>query len=370
MWVNWKCQNAYQIVAYNILRSDTSSTKGFLKLNDKPIDKYARSYLDLKVNKAGYYKVEALDAFGQKIESEPYLFSLRDTIPPAIPVGLTGFINKKGQVELKWTPNTEKDILGYRVFKRNNPIEEPYDMTHRAHCLVNLFLDTMALNSLTPNIEYGLKAVDKNYNESKFSNFIILKRPDTIPPSMPQFKSIIVQKEEIKFEIIPSRSADALTHDIYRYDKESDSNIKIYSYTKNSKSPIKTLFSEKFDGKHTVTYKIVVRDEYYNTRSNTSGQYVVNGLIVGEVPNFKVIVERDKSQVTLNWGYPKGSVGKWYIYRGKEGGKLSLLTTLGGSSNHFEDKNLEIETQYSYAIKAEFQDETVTKLTRVVTVQY
>ncbi|QYS92162.1 hypothetical protein JJC04_06235 [Flavobacterium covae] len=107
-----------------------------------------------------------------------------DSIPPIAPQGLEGVIDTLGIIKLKWKPNTEPDLYGYKVFrsyeKEGLYVELSTKVFNRTH-----YQDTITIKSLNKKVFYKLKALDIRYNESPLSNAFEIKKKDKIAPSIP-----------------------------------------------------------------------------------------------------------------------------------------------------------------------------------------
>ncbi|HEX6428615.1 MAG TPA: hypothetical protein VF008_13050, partial [Niastella sp.] len=73
---------------------------------------------------SNYFMLTALAKEGESSTSFPVLVQPEDSIPPAIPSGLKAVIDTNGVVTLTWTSNTEKDLMGYKVFRAQKVGEE------------------------------------------------------------------------------------------------------------------------------------------------------------------------------------------------------------------------------------------------------
>jgi fibronectin type 3 domain-containing protein len=94
--------------------------------------------------------------------SQPCEVIARDIFPPARPTGLTALYTS-GAVELVWTANSEKDLAGYYVYRRENG-EKPKKLNEE-------LLQTPILRdaSVEPGHTYfyQVTAVDLSKNESQ-----------------------------------------------------------------------------------------------------------------------------------------------------------------------------------------------------------
>jgi fibronectin type 3 domain-containing protein len=143
-----------------------------------------RSVLYEKPLPENYLVVAAIPREGEETVSFPFLLQMEDSIPPAVPVGLEGAIDSMGVAHIRWTPNRDADLLGYRVFRAQTAGEEPIPLTDIA-LSDTTFADTVRLFNLNRHVYYAVTALDKRYNQSALSAPLELEKPDLVPPSPP-----------------------------------------------------------------------------------------------------------------------------------------------------------------------------------------
>jgi len=77
---------------------------------------------DFQFDHSYFYRVRTLFKSGSQLaeseDSKPCAITPRDTFPPAAPAGLSAISTAAG-VELIWDANTEPDIAGYNVYRRD-----------------------------------------------------------------------------------------------------------------------------------------------------------------------------------------------------------------------------------------------------------
>jgi len=98
-------------------------------------------------------------------ESTPIEITTHDVFPPAVPerlLALPSHIPEKGFVDLLWAPNTEKDIAGYNVYRREANGEAA--RINSVPMPMLSFQDTNVVAART--YFYSISAVDKHGNES------------------------------------------------------------------------------------------------------------------------------------------------------------------------------------------------------------
>ena len=170
-----------------------------------------------------YYVIQAVDTAFNVSSSIPAAVTLIDTIPPAKPVWLSATIDSLGVVTLEVEKNPEQDLMGYRLFRANDP-EHEFSVVHEGFVedqtlrdeIPTTFTETVTLNSLTPKIYYKVKALDFNFNQSDYSEVMTVERPDTIPPSTPVFKRVVNRTDEVELHVAQSESRDVVSQRLYR----------------------------------------------------------------------------------------------------------------------------------------------------------
>ena len=120
------------IQGYEINLADND--KGPYKVVSKIIAPSERK-LNYKENlfPSNYFTITVVGKNNQRLTSQSMLVQPVDSIPPAKPIGLEGVIDSLGTVRLKWKPNQEKDLRGYRILKANNTGEEFVDIYHKSY---------------------------------------------------------------------------------------------------------------------------------------------------------------------------------------------------------------------------------------------
>jgi len=110
----------HDLGGYRVFRSDT--TKGpFALRGETPVASFRDG--SFQFNYSYFYRVRALFKAGSQLaeseDSAPCAVTPRDTFPPAAPQGLSAISTAVG-VELIWNANTEPDLAGYNVYRREN----------------------------------------------------------------------------------------------------------------------------------------------------------------------------------------------------------------------------------------------------------
>lgn len=344
--LQWKVSGAIRkIKAFNIYRADSPNNQMQL-VNRKPLSAKTLVYADKSSHRNNYYIVSAIDNKGNKVNSFPYYAFQIDSIPPLAPVGLSGTIDSAGVARIKWNPNKEDDILGYRVFFSNH---KDFQYLSRTDTLLNVahYNDTLSLNTLTNEIYYKVQAVDRNYNQSKLSEAVRLSKPDTIAP----VKAVFVKAEKgtdgfvLQWE--NSTSEDLAKVELLRV-VDNKPALLLASYDKEH---LKNTFTDTSSVVGEIRYFI----KSYDMVGNCSVEVSIPVYIKDETACLvKVTAAPDMTKpcVVLDWEKKECNFEKFCIFRKDNGGKAILITTVDGAQRRWVDHSIQVGNAYQYMIKA------------------
>ncbi len=157
-----------------------------------------------------YFRITAVD-FGQlesgysnEVSSVPTNIN-----PPLAPQGLSGQ-SGNGQVTLTWRPNTESDLLRYRIYGGTIPGSTTvWDSVSgdTSHTLTGL------INGQT--YYFRITAVDVALNQSAFSNEVTVTPGDVTPPAAPQNLAATAGDSMITLTWRPNTEADFAVYRIF-----------------------------------------------------------------------------------------------------------------------------------------------------------
>lgn len=159
-----------EVGGYNLYRS--SEDEEFRKLNEKPL-KEARFVDKSFVFGSTYlYMVKTLPKADSGLYESEFSHALQvlveDTFPPAAPQGLD-FIAGGEMISLSWQGGAERDLSGYRIYRRRAGSAEFIALTPEP-VKENAYNDTSARRGI--RYEYVVTAVDRAGNESDRSSII------------------------------------------------------------------------------------------------------------------------------------------------------------------------------------------------------
>ncbi|WP_235015808.1 hypothetical protein [Aquimarina sp. AU58] len=327
-----------------------SQEKGPYTVVKKNIQPHDRQTTFNEVDPSNYFTISAIGKNNQKTTSFAAFAQTIDSIPPLSPVGLRGTVDTLGVVKLQWTANTERDILGYRIFKGNLEKEELVQITV-SPVLKTTYTDTVQVKSLNKKVFYQVTAVDRRYNMSKYSEKITLKKPDIVPPSSPIFSTYEVKEDGVYLYWINSSSNDVSGHRLYRkHIAEANKGWKlifktdtITSYTDaNAKS-----------GEH-YQYAIFAIDESGLQSSPSTPLTITMQRNAPQqvVKNFKGVVDRLVEKIDLSWKITGEQVSEVWIYKNVKSSMPVLWKQLPTSITRITDTHVSPNTEYTYLLKA------------------
>lgn len=353
------------ISGFELLRSNTDFD-GFTPVMKNILPNQRKlTYSPLK--RINYFKIVAKGKNGDNRPSHAVIVQPVDSIPPKKPEGLTGIIDTTGVVKLNWTSNIEKDLGGYRVFRSNNEKTEFFEVTKRITKQIE-FIDTIPAKNLNKKIFYKILAEDQRYNASKFSEVLTLKKPDLLAPSPTVISKYELKEDSMYLRWIPSSSTDVVQQKIYR----STNGNEQWEGIAELSTDIIEYIDETITVGNQYRYVIVAVDAsgLESTPTGTVEIEVTEALFQDMVKKFTGVPNRETRSILLSWKIDTPNVVEFQLYKSiGENGKLSLYKVLGMGTKNFVDIDLQVNTNYKYALKAVLKSGVESNF-YVITVKY
>jgi hypothetical protein len=324
--ISWKFPQADEdkITGFHIYRA-VNKEGPFVKINSTLLSPATRTYVDLTPNPSNYYQIGATDINGYKLTSFPLLGQLRDSIPPSIPIGLTGAANASGIVTLNWPRNPENDLLGYRVYMATS---HPGDYTQVTSTWMNdtTFRYQLNLNTLSESVYFRITALDHHQNQSEQSAPVEIQRPDIVPPSAPVIRTVNASTSGVYFDWVLSSSLDVVG---YEFQRKTDGKSGWAVLLSFDKQHLQTQFTDSTaDKRYWYQYRLVAIDE----AGNRAGSRFVKAKPIND--GLRVAVQNLSAQyvpgssssnafATVTWAYGKDAdlIG-FQLYRGLDSLKM------------------------------------------------
>lgn len=357
-----------EVKGFQVLRASVADGP-YSEINPKVLAATDTAFTDENPLFSNYYKIKAFGFNGEVSISFPYLVTVYDADPPAVPEGIKATVTDSGIVTIKWRQNKEKDLLGYRVFKANN-LKEEFVEVNNDFITRNTFTDAIAVNTLTKEVYYKLVAVDNNFNNSKYSEPYLLKRPDLVPPTKPIFHTARMQPNGIALGWTESGSDDLVKYVLQRVDKKTynATNLLIWNPSKEKKA---AFTDTALTYGNTYFYQLIAYDEAGNNSFGRTGEIEYETGVRKPVSDLRAIVNLPERLVTLVWSYPsKPAVERYIVYRCRKGEPMEIYKTVLGNKTMLEEKNLPVGNFYQYQVKAELVGGLRTEISKVIEVKY
>jgi fibronectin type 3 domain-containing protein len=168
------------LAGYRLYKSKTGKPGSFERVAETAAPAYQDH--DFAFDTTYFYKVRAVfkqaDQVAESDDSKPFATTPHDVFPPATPAGLTGLYTA-GAVELIWTANTEPDLAGYNVYRRDDTVPPPDRAAAPPQKLNQEFLATPIFRDTSAErghrYQYWVTAVDLAKNESPLSAGVLVE---------------------------------------------------------------------------------------------------------------------------------------------------------------------------------------------------
>ncbi len=354
------------IQGFKILRAKKLGEK-YYQLSPKMLSRKARSFVDSLPLNSAYYRVALLDYGGKEVSSYPEMVILDDTLPPAQPRWYKPTVSPKGIVQLRWKPHKESDFYGYSIFRGDAKTHE-FSIITRRMIQDTLYHDTLSLNLLNKNVYYTIVAYDKRLNASIHADTILVKRPDIIPPSAPNFTHYVLSDTSIVLHWENSPSADLFQTLLLRKSTKDTSYSMLDCFMANENLKSFTDYSAQPNTEY--EYRLVAYDDAgLSNKEPCKIQLSLLDLGLGaSIKDLTIAGDSLTRKIVLSWKYQHPAIDKFLIYRKKGNGYLSEYKYVPASVRNFEETQVLLDVPYSYAIMALYKDGRTSKLSRSVSI--
>jgi len=372
IFIKWNSPIQYKQDFEGFFVSRSSKSSGpYIDLNKKILPNTQNYFIDEIAGKNNYYRIKYLtkarNGKSDTYFSFPYYAQLYDETPPLTPTGLNATVDTAGIVTLKWKANTEIDLIGYKIYRANSLKEEFIEITKNL-AKKNMLIDTINIESLSRKVYYKVVAVDNYYNPSDFSSFLELLRPDKIAPSAPVFTSVKILSDSVLLNWENSSSDDVVKYILYKRVNVNENLKKITEWS--SKVQKKKYSDYKTNQEKKYNYVLQAIDSSGNKSEAISRDIFTENGVRKSIDNIQVKTDRIKNLIELSWKYNEENIDKIIIYRAKKGEPITIYKTLDSNEVNFIDKDIYINNEYRYKIKAFFKNGAQSNISKEVNVIY
>jgi len=344
--LTWQVDNSMPIEGIYVTHADNGFSENFLPIHEDILPSTISSYTHLRgvEHESNFYKLIVVYENGQVYSSLPKYCIVSDQAPPHKPGGLTGSIDDNGVVTLEWNNNLDPDLTGYFVLMANQDDHEFVNLTPYV-IQETSFKDTITLSTLTEEVYYKIQAKDESGKISEFSDALMLKRPDIIPPSPPVILDYQVQDSTLFLTWYPSTSKDMVAHMLVM--RSNGSEWRDVEKIMDLDRKIETTIPEEGMSE----YALMSIDDA-GLRSEPCFPIGVKRIVQsGRIDVDQFLASLSDGVVHLKWTIENNQPGKFLLYRGVDNGPMRRYKTLDGSSRSFTDNNVQEGRDYVYEIQ-------------------
>ncbi|MBO9203037.1 MULTISPECIES: fibronectin type III domain-containing protein [Niastella] len=335
------------------------------------LDNIDASKRTLEIKKAvgepGYFTLTAVAKEGESRTSYPVLVQPIDSIAPAVPTGLKAIIDSNGVVTLTWNKNSERDLMGYKIYramKKNEEAVPLIDSVWRG----NKFRDKLSLKLLNKKVYYAVSALDKRFNQSAPTELVELKKPDIIPPSAAVINKYKVAGNKVTLNWINSGDEDIAAHILYRKATGDSSYSIVQQFTGKSYNT----YTDTIQGAAgSYNYYIAVKSESgLTTASEPLGVTVAAGATGAlQLTRLYAYAQPEKRRIEVVWDDELKQVVNYQVFKSSGNSPITLYKTVPAGQKGLYDTDIQVNTTYQYAVMAVLASGAFSE-TKKVTVNY
>ncbi|MDR2424911.1 MAG: hypothetical protein LBD59_09350 [Prevotellaceae bacterium] len=307
-----------------------------------------------RLTASNYFVITAIPHEGEPASSFPVLVQPIDSVPPAVPTGLTGTVDTAGIVRLTWKNNTERDLLGYRVYRSQLKDEESTPLFYLA-LNDTVYSDTVNVRNLNKKVFYSVAALDKRYNQSDLSPVLELEKPDLTPPSSPVLANYKIRDDGIEISWINSPDADVVRHRIWRREKSEGYSPASILAVINDSATTTYVDTSAVVGVHYIYTVTAAKRNLLESRASNALTLFTNkpkGKTM-TIDRLDAVMDKQNKMLKLIWSDKLRDVVHYEIYKGVNDEKMTLWKTVpANKSREILDENLLANDTYRYAVRA------------------
>jgi len=363
--INWSFEEQANILIKGFLINRSDRPNGIYRVFTDTLVATQR-HLSLKkaLESTSYVTVTAIPKHGEGRTSFPALVQVLDSIPPGTPTGLKACVDTNGIVTLTWNPNTEKDMMGYKVYQVLKEGEDLVPLTDSVW-LVNTFRDTLNLKLLNKKVWYGVSALDKRFNQSAISPLVEVKKQSLIPPSPAVFTKYEIKRDSVILHWINSMDEDVVMHSLQRKLISDSTFAEVLQYPKRKNN---TYTDMHLQGGKWYIYCIQAKNESGLATSSALLELSIPASAgpVKEITRLFAYPQKDQKRIQIVWDDRLPDVAEYQIYRSIKGNPLTLWKSIVSPQKGIYDTDVEINVEYEYAVMATLQSGSYSAMKKVI----
>ena len=344
--LTWIASTDKEAKGYFVYKSDDKG-KTFTKINSTPLDVKSQELKDnlaLEVSGTFQYYVETVDAVGNASQSMTVAAFIPDHKAPEMPKAVTSK-SENGKITLSWIANTDKDLLGYRIYRGlRNDDENSMLLLNSEPLKTTSFADKFPEKASTKFI-YKVSAIDQSFNESKKAE-VWVQLPDVVPPNAPFLDSAILRENKVvlKWNLLPNEAI--MSYDVYRVFENKKEKLNVNSLIQDS-------FTDDKLGKKGVYQYFIQAVDSAKLASEPSNSLYVSSVSSNAKTVVKLIAKQDirtkKVQLEIV-GIKSDEIQSFKLFR-KLGNSGFKILSNRFSNTTFMDETSESGKIYQYYIE-------------------
>lgn len=354
--LDWAFGDSLQIYIKGFVIQQSDSLYNNYKDTSPLLPSTVRSRIITPSNLPINVRVVAVIDSSHSLTSFPVTIIASDSIPPNPPRGLYGKIDSSGVVSMIWERNSEKDLKGYYVARRDITSENFVRITNDV-VTEEFFLDTLDMKLLNRDYYYVIMAVDKRFNVSEISAELYVQKPDIYGPTRPIFTKYVVEDKKISLYWERSHSRDVASHILYR--KTLPSNewqvLAYYSDTLENNFIDSTVLSKQI-----YAYTLIAQDDSKNESEPAKPLILETPFFTKniEFQEIKAVFDEKTDKIKVNWVCDDTSgISNFQLYRAIGNDEYSLMKNLDTITFESVDTPTDSDiTIYKYLIRAKMKD--------------
>lgn len=290
-----------KIAGFEVLRGDDSEGPFERISGASLLGAGTRSFRDNNPHPSNYYLIRTSDLNDYVYATFTHLGQLVDLTPPEAPQWVQGVCDTSGLVHLNWAASTSPDVMGYRVFTSNVQTGDFQQATSR-WVADTFFNDVINLKTLTEQVWYGVKAIDRHQNQSEMSAPAMVQRPDIVPPSPPIITNHTATGSGVVFHFEMNSSADVVKYVFERKVPGTPTWEALTSFP--ASAPQYQYTDASGDKRRWYEYRLLAEDEAkLRSSSGIVRTKKLDDGLRAPVQNFQAQPFNNGTSVSLSWNY-------------------------------------------------------------------
>jgi hypothetical protein len=354
--LSWNYDRLLQYyVAYHIEKSEDG--KNFYRISDIPItnitgNRMAHYIDDLSENeKTYYYRLRGVSSFGETGPASEIISGVGHTALQAVPVIISTYVNKEGEVEIKWEFDRESNSLikGFEL-RRSDQFTGTYKPVKTG---ISPTARELIYEKPEPVNYFSIAAIPL-HGQEKVSLSVLVQPVDSIPPAVPTgLKGEIDSLGVVTLTWNANQEKDLFGYRVFRSFIAEDEKIQLNDLAHQSTTFYDTVSVKNLNSK--IYYSVAALDFHYNQSEHSEPIVLTKPDFIPPTASVISAFKAAKEGNILEWiNSSSDDFAKTKIYRTEEKGEFSVVAEIPKNQTHvWIDNDTEYGKTYRYALKAE-----------------